>query len=152
MWSACLPWAVSWGFRFALLITTIVIDALVLMPFGIITQVLFFLFCFCFFLLLLHSIQEISLKSYLYGSSVALLVKNTPPSTGDIRDAGRSLGWEDPLEEEMATPSSVLAWRIPWTEEPGGLQSMGSHRAGHDWLDLACTSFPTGILNEGASR
>ena len=38
----------------------------------------------------------------------------------------QSLGWEDPLEEEMATRSSVLAWRIPWTEEPGGLQSMGS--------------------------
>ena len=38
----------------------------------------------------------------------------------------RSLGWEDPLEKEMATHSSILAWRIPWTEEPGGLQSMGS--------------------------
>ena len=36
-----------------------------------------------------------------------------------------SLGWDDPLEEGMATPSSILAWRIPWTEEPGGLQSMG---------------------------
>ena len=40
----------------------------------------------------------------------------------------QSLGWEDPLEEGMATHSSVLAWRIPWTEEPGGLQSMGSQR------------------------
>ena len=40
----------------------------------------------------------------------------------------RSLGWEDPLEKEMATHSSILAWRIPWTEEPGGLQSMGSQR------------------------
>ena len=39
---------------------------------------------------------------------------------------------EDPLEEVMATYSSILAWRIPWTEEPGGLQSMGSHRVGHD--------------------
>ena len=38
----------------------------------------------------------------------------------------RFLGWEDPLEEEMATHSSILAWRIPWTEEPGGLQSLGS--------------------------
>ena len=44
----------------------------------------------------------------------------------------RSLGWEGPLEEEMATHSSILAWRIPWTEEPCGLQSMGSQRAGHD--------------------
>ena len=44
----------------------------------------------------------------------------------------RSLGWEDPREEEMATHSSILAWRIPWTEEPGGLQSMGSQRVSHD--------------------
>ena len=40
----------------------------------------------------------------------------------------RSLGWEDPLEEDMATHSSILAWRTPWTEEPGGLQSTGSQR------------------------
>ena len=44
----------------------------------------------------------------------------------------RSLGREDPLEREMATHSSILAWRIPWMEEPGGLQSMGSQRVGHD--------------------
>ena len=44
----------------------------------------------------------------------------------------QSLGWEDPLEKEMATHSSVLAWRIPGTGEPGGLLSMGSHRVGHD--------------------
>ena len=44
----------------------------------------------------------------------------------------QSLGWEDSLEKEMATHSSTLAWRIPWTEEPGGLQSMGSQRVGHD--------------------
>ena len=43
-----------------------------------------------------------------------------------------SLGQEDPLEKEMATHSSTLAWRIPWMEEPGGLQSMGSQRIGHD--------------------
>ena len=43
-----------------------------------------------------------------------------------------SLAWEYPLEKEMATHSSILAWRIPWTEESGGLQSMGSQRAGHD--------------------
>ena len=41
-------------------------------------------------------------------------------------------GWEDPLEEEMATLSSILAWKIPWTEEPGGLKSMGSHRVGQN--------------------
>jgi len=44
----------------------------------------------------------------------------------------QSLGQEDPLEKEMATHSSTLAWKIPWTEEPGGLQSMGSQRVGHD--------------------
>ena len=44
----------------------------------------------------------------------------------------QSLGWEDPLEKEMATHSNILAWRTPWTEEPGGLQSMGSHRVGHN--------------------
>ena len=44
----------------------------------------------------------------------------------------QSLGREDPLEKEMATHSSILAWRIPWTEEPGGLQSTGSQRVGHD--------------------
>ena len=43
----------------------------------------------------------------------------------------RSLGWEDPLEKGMATHSSILAWRIPWAEEPGGQQSMGSPRVGH---------------------
>ena len=44
----------------------------------------------------------------------------------------RSLGWEDPLEEEMATHSRILVWKIPWTEEPGGLQSMGLQRVGQD--------------------
>ena len=44
----------------------------------------------------------------------------------------QSLGWGDPLEESMATHSSILTWEIPWTEEPGGLQSMESQRVGHD--------------------
>ena len=44
----------------------------------------------------------------------------------------QSLGWEDPLEKEMATYSSILAWKIPWTEEPDRLQFMGSQRVGHD--------------------
>ena len=44
----------------------------------------------------------------------------------------QSLGWEDLLEKEMATHSSILAWKIPWTEQPGGLQSMGSQRVRHD--------------------
>ena len=44
----------------------------------------------------------------------------------------RALGWEDPLEKEMATHSSTIAWKIPWTEEPGRLQSVGSQRVGHN--------------------
>ena len=50
------------------------------------------------------------------------------------------LSWEDPLENRMATHSSILAWRIPWTEECGGLQSMGSKRTGHDWVTDTFTS------------
>ena len=49
-------------------------------------------------------------------------------NTGDIRDSGLILGWEDLLEEGVATHSSILAWRIPWTEEHGGLQSIGWQR------------------------
>ena len=58
-------------------------------------------------------------------------VKN-PPSMQEIQEMQvQSLGWEDPLEEGMSTHSSILAWKIPWTEEPGGLQSMGSQRVAH---------------------
>ena len=53
-------------------------------------------------------------------------------SACNVGDLGLILGWEDPLEEGMATLSSILAWRIPWTEEPGGLQSIGLQRVGHD--------------------
>ena len=60
---------------------------------------------------------------------MAQRVKN-PPARLEIRV--RSLGQEDPLEKGMATHSSILAWRIPWTEEPGGLQSIRSQRVGHD--------------------
>ena len=60
------------------------------------------------------------------------MVKNLPANAGNIRDMGSVPGWKDSLEEGIATHSSILAWRIPWTEEPGGLQSTGSHRVGHD--------------------
>ena len=53
-------------------------------------------------------------------------------SSCNVRAAFRSLGWEDPLEKEMATHSSIIAWRIPWREEPDGLQSMGTQRVRHD--------------------
>ena len=48
----------------------------------------------------------------------------------------QSLGWEDPLEEEMVTHSSILVWKIPWTGEPGGLQSMGPQRVSHNMLPI----------------
>ena len=57
------------------------------------------------------------------------MVKNPPASAGDT---GSILSWEDPLEEEMVTGSSILAWRTPWTGEPGGPQSMGRKRVRHD--------------------
>jgi len=59
------------------------------------------------------------------------VVKNPPVNAGDIRDVGSSLGQEDPLEEGMATHSSILAWGILWIEEPGELQPMGSQRVRH---------------------
>ena len=68
-------------------------------------------------------------KYYQTASLVAQRLKRLPP----MRETRvRSLGREDPLEKEMATHSSTLAWRIPWREEPGRLQSMGSPRVGHD--------------------
>ena len=57
-------------------------------------------------------------------------MRKNPPAVLEMRV--RSLGQEDPMEKEMATHSSILAWRTPWTEEPGGLQSMGSQRLGQD--------------------
>ena len=60
---------------------------------------------------------------------MAQVVKNLPAMQETLV---RSLGWEDPLEKGMATHSNILAWRTIWTEEPGGLQSMGSQRVGHD--------------------
>ena len=66
-----------------------------------------------------------------WASLVAQMVKNPPA----MRETwAQSLGWEDPLEESMATHSSILAWRIPWTEEPDGLQSMESQRVRHSWV------------------
>ena len=67
------------------------------------------------------------------------MVKIPPASEGDLGDTVRSLGWEDPLEWGTATHSSILAWRIPKTEEPGDLQSIGPQRVRHERSDLACT-------------
>ena len=62
----------------------------------------------------------------LAGFSSGSVVKNLPAKAGDV---AQSLGWEDPLEKEMATHSSILAWKIPWTEEPGRLQPMGLQKS-----------------------
>ena len=64
---------------------------------------------------------------------IAILVAQTVKNLPATQDTWvQSLGWEDPLEKRMVTLSSNLAWRIPWTEKPGSLQSTGSQRAGHD--------------------
>ena len=66
---------------------------------------------------------------YVWASFVAQLVKNLPA----VQETWvRSLGWEDPLEKEMGTHSSILAWKISWTQKPGVLQPMGSQRVGAD--------------------
>ena len=72
-----------------------------------------------------------------WSSLVAQTVKNLP-AVRETRD--QSLGWEDLLEKGMATHSSILAWTILWTEEPGKLQSMSLQRVRHDWSDLAHTA------------
>ena len=60
------------------------------------------------------------------------MVRNSPANAGDIRDVGMIPGQEDSLEKGMATHFSILAWRVPWTEEPARLQSIGSQRVRHD--------------------
>ena len=65
------------------------------------------------------------------------MVKNLPANAGDVKEEGLILGGEKPLEEGMATHSSMLAWTVPWTQEPGGLQSMGSQRVRHKWLHIS---------------
>ena len=73
---------------------------------------------------------------------MAQTVKNLPA----VQESQvQCLGQEAPLEEEMSTHSSILAWEIPWTEEPGGLRSVGSHRVGHDWSDLTAAAAAIGV-------
>ena len=73
---------------------------------------------------------------------VVQMVKNVPANAGDIRDWVWSLSQGDPLEKGMATLSSTLTWRIPWTEEPGRLQSMELQSIGHDWATDTFTFKP----------
>ena len=63
---------------------------------------------------------------------MAQLIKNMLDNAGDAREEGLPLGQEDPLQKEMATHYSILAWKIPWTEDPGGLQFLGPQKVGHD--------------------
>ena len=65
----------------------------------------------------------------------------------DLRDTSSIPGWRRSPEKEMATHSRILAWRIPWTEEPGGPQSIGLQRAGHDWSNLAQHRAVTGLAS-----
>ena len=82
---------------------------------------------------------------YSWASQVAQLVKNPPV----IRETWVwSLGWEDPLEEGLATHSSILAWRISWTEEPSRLQSTGSQTVGHGWATFTFTFFHGAVCTE----
>ena len=77
--------------------------------------------------------HELAIVVHMSGvSQMALVVKNPPANAEGVRDEGLILGWEDPLEKEMAIHSSILAWKIPWTEEPGRLQSMGLQRVAHN--------------------
>ena len=77
-------------------------------------------------------------QAYDVTSPLAQTVKRLPT----MRETRvRSLGQEDPLEKEMATHSSILAWKIPWTEEPGWLLSMGSQRVGHDGVTALSTIY-----------
>ena len=88
--------------------------------------------------------------SFFRASLVAHLVKN-PPAMWETWVW--SLSGEDPLEKGMATHSSILAWRIPWTEEPGRLQSMGSQRVRHDWVVFTFTlSFLKTCLNNSSFK
>ena len=69
---------------------------------------------------------------YFGASQVALVVKSQAANVGEVRSTRLIPGLKDPLEEGRAAHSSTLAWKIPWTEEPGGLQSIASHRVRHD--------------------
>ena len=73
-----------------------------------------------------------SLTSLEWSLRASLVVQSVKSLSVMWQTCVQSLGWEDPLEKEMANHSSILAWRILWTEEPGGLQSMGSQRVGHN--------------------
>ena len=88
----------------------------------------------CVFSLVYNSHESLFLN---YRASLEAQTAKNPPAMGETWV--QSLGWEDTLEEGMATHSSILAWRIPWTEEPGKIQSMKWQRVGHDRVTKCST-------------
>ena len=95
--------------------------------------------------------DSLNCKAYLDFIPIGSLQKESTWNAGDTGGAVSSLGWEDPLEEEMETHSSILVWKIPWTEEPGGLQFMGLQRVRHDWVVIS-TRLEQGTLLDLWSR
>ena len=105
----------------------------------------------CHSLLTFFIIGLLMLKRPILGCWWASLVAQRLRRLPARRETGvQSLGREDPLEKEMATHSSILAWRIPWTEEPGRLQSTGLQRVGHDWATF--TLYHTSLTHSSAGR
>ena len=82
---------------------------------------------------------------YVYSTSASQVAQRLKHLPAMWETWVQSLGQEDPLEKEMATHSSILAWRIPWTEEPGGLQSTGLQKVGHDWATSLSLSYSTSL-------
>ena len=80
----------------------------------------------------LGTVQRVFLQNLQYYERTSLVAQTVKRLSTMQETRVRALGWEDPLEKEMAIHSSTIAWRIPWTEEPGRLQSMGTQRVGHD--------------------
>jgi len=74
-------------------------------------------------------LRNMGSQCQVWGFPGGSVIKNPP---ANARNMGSILSWEDPLEEKMATHSNILVWRVPWTEEPGRLQSMGLKRVGHN--------------------
>ena len=101
------------------------------------------LFAMLYWFLLYNKVNR-HIYTYIWTSLVAQMVKHLPAMW---ETWVRSLGWEDPLEKEKATHSSTLAWKSPWTEEPGRLQFMGLQRVGHDWEPSLLHTYICSILD-----
>ena len=96
---------------------------------------------------MLHIHHRSDILSHIASPLVAQMVKNLPTMWVTWV---QSLDWEDPLKKGTATCSGILAWKIPWTEEPGGLQSMGSQRVRHDWATFPFHFSVSSIETDGS--